>query len=68
MQVIEVQNRESRTVTYVVAASDCYVDIFALDISSRVPTVVHIKKLKISANTICSSVEEPSTFYISTKN
>ena len=66
--MIEVQNRDSRTVTYVVVASDCYLDIFALDISSSVPVVVHMKKIKISANTICSNVEEPSTFFISTKN
>ena len=54
--------------TFVVVASECYLDIFALDIGGGVPAVVHLKKLKISADTICSNLEEPSTFYISTKN
>jgi len=67
-QVIEVQNRESRTVTYVVVNSDCYIDVFALDISGGVPAVVHVKKLKAQADTICGNLEEPSTFYISMKN
>ena len=68
MQVIEVQNKDSRTVTYVVTATESYLDIFALDISGRIPTIVHMKNLKISANSICSSVEEPNTLFISTKN
>lgn len=68
MQVIEVQNKDSRTVTYVVTATESYLDIFALDISGRIPTIVHMKNLKISANSICSSVEEPNTFFISTRN
>jgi len=68
MQVIEVQNAESRTITYVVVASESYLDIFALDIGNGPPQVVHQKKLKIAANTICCNQEEPSTFYISTKN
>lgn len=68
MQVIEVQNRESRTVTYVVIASKFYLDVFALDIGGGVPAVVHLKKIKVQASTICSNLEEPSTFYIATKN
>jgi len=39
MQVIEVQNRESRSVTFVVVASEFYLDIFALDIGGGVPAV-----------------------------
>ena len=41
MQVIEVQNKESRTVTFIVVASEFYIDIFALDIGGGVPAVVH---------------------------
>lgn len=67
-QVIEVQNKDSRTSTFVVVASEMYLDIFALDIGGGTPTVVHIKKIRISVNTICSNLEEPSTFYIATKN
>lgn len=37
MQVIEVQNADSRTVTYVVVASESYLDIFALDIGNGTP-------------------------------
>ena len=58
MNVIEVQNKESRTVTYVVVASELYIDIFALDIGNGVPVVVHLKKLRIQANTICCNLEE----------
>ena len=68
MNVIEVQNAESRTVTFVVVASEFYIDIFALNIGDGIPSVVHQKKLRIQANTICSNLEEPSTFYIATKN
>lgn len=68
MNVIEVQNKESRTVTYVVVASELYIDIFALDIGNGVPVVVHLKKLRIQANTICCNLEEQNTFYIATKN
>ena len=41
MQVIEVQNKDSRTVTFIVVASEFYIDIFALDIGGGVPAVVH---------------------------
>ena len=58
MNVIEVQNKESRTITYVVVASEFYIDIFVLDIGNGVPVVVHLKKLRIQANTICSNLEE----------
>lgn len=67
-QVIEVQNRDSRTSTFVVVASEMYLDIFSLDISQGIPSVFHIKKVRISVNTICSNLEEASTFYIATKN
>ena len=47
MNVIEVQNKDSRTITFVVVASEFYIDIFALNIADGVPAVVHQKKLRI---------------------
>ena len=37
---------------------ELYIDIFALDIGNGVPVVVHLKKLRIQANTICCNLEE----------
>ena len=68
LQVIEVQDKESRTLTYVVVASEFYLDLFSLDIGGAVPAVFHEKKLRLPVNTICSNLEEPGTFYIATKN
>lgn len=46
MNLIEVQNKDSRTVNFVVVASEFYIDIFALDIGNVTPIVVHQKKLR----------------------
>ena len=54
--------------TYVVVASEFYLDLFSLDIGGAVPAVFHEKKLRLPVNTICSNLEEPGTFYIATKN
>ena len=47
MQVVEVQNKDSRTITYIVVASAFYIDVFSLNIGGGVPSVYHQKKLKI---------------------
>lgn len=68
MQVVEVQNKDSRQVTYIVVASESHIDLFSLDISGGVPSVVHQKKLNIKAHNICNNMEEPSKFFIANKN
>ena len=68
MQVVEVQNKDSRTITYIVVASAFYIDVFSLNIGGGVPSVYHQKKLKVQANTICTNLEEPSKFFLAIKN
>ena len=68
MQAVEVKNRDSIQVTYIVVSSSHYIDVFSLDKGDGVPQVLHQKKLKLTANTICTNLEQLSQFYVAVKN
>ena len=68
LQVVEVKNQDSITAPFVVVASECYIDIFTLEFGQEVLNVVHHKKSRIKVDTICSNLEEASTFYIIQRN
>lgn len=52
---------------YLVVASRTHIDIMLLNIGGGIPTLVHIKKMKITADCICQSQDENGFFYAAQK-
>lgn len=67
LQMAEVQNPNSRQITYLVLASQCFIDLFSIDIGSGVPKVTHIRKMKLSCSQICANIETPGKFFTAIK-
>jgi len=48
---------------YLVVASKAHLDIMLVNIGGGIPTIVHLKKMKITADCICQSLDDNGFFY-----
>ena len=61
-QIAEIQLKESRSLIYLVCMSECFIDLFILNVAAS-PSVCHLKKLKLQIECMCSSLCEEGVFY-----